>query len=99
LEVLQVVGESPQALPHAHPSRHAATLLHQTDGSLAEIALQIGYGSEFSIAKAFKRTFGIPPGTYRGQLHGVPGLGGDPDAAILTEDDSGSLSARFGHPS
>jgi transcriptional regulator GlxA family with amidase domain len=68
-------------------------------GRWAEIALQIGYGSEFSIAKAFKRTFGIPSGTYRGQLHGVPGLGGDPDAAILTQDDSGSLSARFGHPS
>jgi transcriptional regulator GlxA family with amidase domain len=94
-----VVGESPKRYLTRTRLAHAATLLYQTDGSLAEIALQIGYGSEFSFAKAFKRTFGIAPGTYRGQRHGVPGLGRDPDAAILTQDASGSLSVRFGHPS
>jgi hypothetical protein len=77
-------GRVAQALHHPHPPRPAATLLHQTDASLAEIALRIGYGSEFSFVKAFKRNFGIAPGTYRGQQHGVPGLGRDPDAAMLT---------------
>jgi AraC-like DNA-binding protein len=62
-------------------------------------ALQIGYASEFSFAKAFKRTFGIAPGTYRGQRHGVPGLGRDLDAAILPQDATGLLSVRLGHPS
>jgi hypothetical protein len=43
------------------------------------------YGTEFSFAKAFKRSFGIAPGTYRGQQHGVPGLGRDSDAAALAQ--------------
>jgi AraC family transcriptional regulator, alkane utilization regulator len=80
----QVVGESPKRYSTRTRLAHAATLLHQTDASLAEIALRIGYSSEFSFAKAFKRNFGIAPGTYRGQQHGVPGLGRDPDAAMLT---------------
>ena len=80
----QVVGESPKRYITRTRLAHAATLLHQTDASLAEIALRIGYGSEFSFAKAFKRNFGIAPGTYRGQQLGVPGLGRDPDAAMLT---------------
>jgi len=79
-----VVGESPKRYITRTRLAHAATLLHQTDASLAEIALRIGYGSEFSFVKAFKRNFGIAPGTYRGQQHGVPGLGRDPDAAMLT---------------
>jgi len=32
------------------------------------VAKEIGYTSEFAFAKAFKRDFGIPPGTYRKQL-------------------------------
>jgi AraC-like DNA-binding protein len=61
-----------------HGIRPAPWPLHQTDASLAEIALKIGYGSEFSFAKAFKRAFGIAPGTYRGQPHRVPGLSRGP---------------------
>jgi AraC-like DNA-binding protein len=94
----QVVGESPKRYITRTRLAHAATLLHQTDASLAEIALRIGYGSEFSFAKAFKRNFGIAPGTYRGQQYGVPGLGRDPDAAMLTHDVTASLGARPGHP-
>jgi AraC family transcriptional regulator, alkane utilization regulator len=95
----QVVGEPPKRYLTRTRLAHAATLLHQTDASLAEIALRIGYGSEFSFAKAFKRNFGIAPGTYRGRQHGVPGLGRDPDGAMLTQDVTGSPGARLGHPS
>jgi AraC-like DNA-binding protein len=80
----QLVGESPKRYITRTRLAHAAALLHQTDASLAEIALKIGYGSEFSFAKAFKRAFGIAPGTYRGQPHGVSGLGRGPDTAMLT---------------
>jgi AraC-like DNA-binding protein len=52
---------------------HAAALLRSTDASLAQIAARACYGSEFSFGKAFKRTFGIAPGAYRGQL-GMPPL-------------------------
>jgi AraC-like DNA-binding protein len=94
----QLTGESPKRYITRTRLAHAAALLHQTDASLAEIAIKIGYGTEFSFAKAFKRTFGIAPGTYRGQQLGVPGLGGDPDGARLTHDVTGSLGARLGHP-
>jgi AraC-like DNA-binding protein len=80
----RLVGESPQRYITRTRLAHAAALLHQTDAPLAEIALKIGYGSEFSFAKAFKRAFGIAPGTYRGQPHSVPGLGRGPDTAMLT---------------
>jgi AraC-like DNA-binding protein/mannose-6-phosphate isomerase-like protein (cupin superfamily) len=80
----QLVGESPKRYITRTRLAHAAVLLYQTDASLAEIALKIGYGSEFSFAKAFKRAFGIAPGTYRGQPHSVPGLGRGPDTAMLT---------------
>jgi methylphosphotriester-DNA--protein-cysteine methyltransferase len=55
----------------------------------AEIALKVGYGTEFSFAKAFKRTFGIAPGTYRGQQHAVPGRGRDADTAVLAQEARG----------
>jgi len=81
----QLVGEPPKRYVTRTRLAHAAALLHRTDASLAEIAHKIGYGSEFSFAKAFKRSFGIAPGTYRGQQHGVPGLGRDSDAAALAQ--------------
>jgi AraC family transcriptional regulator, alkane utilization regulator len=81
----RVVGESPKRYVTRTRLAYAATLLHKTDASLAEIAHSVGYGSEFSFAKAFKRTFGIAPGAYRGQRHGVPGLGRDSDAAVLAQ--------------
>ena len=45
----------------------AAGLLHTTDISLAEIARRTGYESEFSFGRAFKRAFGVAPGSYRGR--------------------------------
>jgi transcriptional regulator GlxA family with amidase domain len=53
---------------------YAATLLRTSDAPLAEIAARAGYGTPFSFSKAFKRTFGIAPGTYRGQANGQPKL-------------------------
>ncbi len=65
----QVVDESPKHYITRTRLAHAATFLIQTDASLAEIAVKVGYGSEFSFAKAFKRTFGVAPGAYRGRQH------------------------------
>jgi transcriptional regulator GlxA family with amidase domain len=45
--------------------RHAATRLVTSDAPLAEIATAIGYATEFSFAKAFKRAFGVAPGIFR----------------------------------
>ena len=76
-----LVGESPRRYVTRTRLAHAAALLHTTDAPLAAIATRAGYGSEFSFGKAFKRTFGIAPGTYRGQPSRVPGLSPAPDPA------------------
>lgn len=59
------VGETP--LRHLAGLRlaHAKTLLRETDRSLAEIAVDVGYANEFAFGRAFKRAFGVPPGTFR----------------------------------
>lgn len=70
----ELVGESPKRYITRARLAHGAALLHNTDASLAEIAERAGYSTEYSFGKAFKRTFGIAPGSYRGQPDGVPGL-------------------------
>jgi AraC-like DNA-binding protein len=43
----------------------AARLLRDTDLPLRAVAERTGYTSEFAFAKAFKREYGTPPGSYR----------------------------------
>jgi AraC-like DNA-binding protein len=79
----ELVGESPRRYITRTRLAHAAALLHTTDASLAEIATQAGYATEFSFSKAFKRTFGVAPGAYRGQPNQVPGLSPTAQAAAV----------------
>jgi AraC-like DNA-binding protein len=69
-----LVGEAPLRYLTRTRLAHAAAMLRTTDSSLAQIAARTGYGTQFSFGKAFKRTFGIAPGAYRGQPNGVPNL-------------------------
>ena len=43
----------------------AAARLEHSDESLAEVAEHVGYQSEFSFSRAFKRKYGVAPGTFR----------------------------------
>jgi transcriptional regulator GlxA family with amidase domain len=43
----------------------AEELLRRTTLTLAEIAKQCGFASEFSLSKAFKRAYNTPPILYR----------------------------------
>jgi AraC-like DNA-binding protein len=43
----------------------AASLLRSSTSTLAEIAEQVGYGSEAALSKAFKRWVGVAPALYR----------------------------------
>jgi AraC family transcriptional regulator, alkane utilization regulator len=79
----QLVGESPKRYITRARLAHAATLLDKTHAPLAEIAMRAGYASEFSFGKAFKRTFGVAPGAYRGEPNEVPGLSPPPEASSL----------------
>jgi AraC-like DNA-binding protein len=76
-----LVGESPQRYMTRGRLAHAAALLHNDDSPIAVIAVRAGYASEFSFARAFKRTFGVGPGTYRRRPQGVRGLNPFHDSA------------------
>lgn len=45
--------------------RRAAELLAEGDGSLAAVAAEVGYDSEFAFSRAFKRHTGEAPGAFR----------------------------------
>ena len=60
----QTLGRSPIAYLSWWRMNHAMTLL-QRGRPLAPVAAEIGYASEFTFAKAFKREIGIAPGAYR----------------------------------
>ncbi|MEV4170651.1 helix-turn-helix domain-containing protein [Nonomuraea sp. NPDC049709] len=47
--------------------RNRLRRLRESDAPLSEVAAQVGYGSEFSFANAFKREYGTAPGRYRHQ--------------------------------
>lgn len=50
----------------------AASLLESTDDSLAELALRVGYTSEFAFSRAFKRQHGVAPGSFRRLRRSAP---------------------------
>jgi AraC-like DNA-binding protein len=58
-------GMSPQRYLARLRMDLAAERLLQSDASLAEIAREVGYDSEFSFNRAFKRHRGLPPGVFR----------------------------------
>lgn len=60
-----LVGEPPAAYLTRWRLERAAALLQEGELGLAEIAGQVGYESEASFGKAFRRRFGTPPGAYR----------------------------------
>ncbi|MBD0315332.1 MAG: AraC family transcriptional regulator [Nitrospiraceae bacterium] len=63
----------------------AAQLLRSTSKSVAEVAGDVGYESEPSFNRAFKRAFGLPPARFRSQ--------GKPRHALSV--DAGALNGRM----
>lgn len=59
------VGRSPARYLLTHRLGRAARLLRETDAPLAAIARRTGYSTEFALAAAFRREYGIAPGAYR----------------------------------
>ncbi|GAA1666889.1 AraC family transcriptional regulator [Fodinicola feengrottensis] len=62
-----LLGESPLGYLTWWRMTRAGQLLTLTDDSMAAIASQVGYQSEFAFGKAFKREFAVAPGAYRRQ--------------------------------
>lgn len=61
----EVLGTSPMQYLTQWRMHGARELLGTQDLSLAEVATRVGYQSEFSFAKAYKRVFGQGPGAAR----------------------------------
>ena len=61
----ELVGEPPAQYVTRWRMLAAADLLRESPGSVAEIADQVGYGSEHAFARAFRRVIGATPGEYR----------------------------------
>lgn len=68
---LQAVGVPPLRYLAERRFELAAELLTATDASLAEIASQAGYGSEFAFSRAFKRRAGEAPAFYRKRARAI----------------------------
>lgn len=45
--------------------RLGAEILQTSDNSIAQVAAAVGYGSEASFNRAFKREFASPPAAFR----------------------------------
>jgi AraC-like DNA-binding protein len=65
-----LLGRAPMAYLAAWRFQLAARKLRTTSATLADVAASVGYGSEASFSKAFKRHAGISPGEWRTQLTG-----------------------------
>jgi len=63
----KLLGKAPMAYLAAWRVQLAARELRTTNATLAEIAEGIGYGTEASFSKAFKRHAGVSPGEWRAQ--------------------------------
>ncbi|MFI7126885.1 AraC family transcriptional regulator [Nonomuraea sp. NPDC050153] len=64
-----LVGQPPLAYLTWWRLATAARILREApDNSVAEVAQQVGYGSEFAFGTAFKRQYGLAPGRYRRQV-------------------------------
>jgi transcriptional regulator GlxA family with amidase domain len=61
------LGESPLAYLGRWRLRLAARLLETSTKPVLQIALEVGYGSESTFNRAFKRAHGVPPAAYRRQ--------------------------------
>ncbi len=59
------LGESPMAYLTQWRLKLAAEILQSTDDSVAEVAAAVGYGSEATFNRAFKRMFDFPPAQFR----------------------------------
>jgi AraC-like DNA-binding protein len=59
------VGAAPQRYLQRYRFSKAVELLRTTDAKIYEIARRVGYDSESSFSKAFKRLMGKAPGAYR----------------------------------
>lgn len=65
------LSETPMAYLSRWRLQLGAQLLQSTNNSVAQIACEVGYESESSFNRAFKREFRVPPARFRSQLKSI----------------------------
>ena len=66
------LGEPPMAYLARWRVKLGAELLHSTADSVAEVAANVGYGSEAAFNRAFKRELDCPPAQFRRKRSAAP---------------------------
>lgn len=61
----QLVGQPPSSYLTSWRLQLAKERLRESDDQLHRIARDVGYGSGYALAAAFRREVGIPPGIWR----------------------------------
>jgi AraC-like DNA-binding protein len=82
----RLIGEPPMRYLARWRIQVAAHQLRNSDTPLARIAEQVGYESEAAFNRAFKRSFGVPPATWR--RNGARPSGSDPNAGWVNPGES-----------
>ena len=62
---VQVIGQPPMQHLANWRIQAGARLLRETRGTVATIAVEVGYDSEAAFSRAFKRLVGVPPAARR----------------------------------
>ena len=73
----RLIGVSPMHYLSSWRMQVAAQRLRGNGGVIAQIALDVGYDTEASFSRAFKRSFGAPPATWRRQRTTARGADGE----------------------
>jgi AraC-like DNA-binding protein len=68
---VELLGEAPLTYLARWRLQLAARLLETTSKTALQIAIDVGYGSEATFNRAFKREFRIPPARYRRRFRGA----------------------------
>ena len=66
-----VFGQSIAAYMKSHRMKHAMALLSQSDNSISEIAVAVGYENQSKFTQAFKHITGMLPKDYRKKAKGL----------------------------
>src|SRR5262249_38352256 len=66
------LGESPMAYLGQWRLKLAADILQSSDDSIAQVASAVGYASEASFNRAFKREYACPPAQFRRSRKAAP---------------------------
>ncbi|MFD2419708.1 AraC family transcriptional regulator [Amycolatopsis pigmentata] len=67
-----LVGQPPMSYLINWRLGRGALLLRETDASLATIARQVGYSTEFAFSSAFRREYGVAPSQFRRASSAMP---------------------------